>query len=420
MLKNTLLQQKNEKESLINQSYVLRHQLLSAKKLLDTDLIKVITGPRRAGKSIFSLLLLKDRDFAYVNFDDENLMGLSNYDEIVSTIAEVYPDCKLIYFDEIQNLPKWEVFVNKLKRRGYNLVLTGSNANLLSSELASALTGRYAAIEILPFSFSEYLTVKKIECAKGEVILPEAKGKILSLLGDYLKNGGFPEVAVKNFEAKPYLTTLVDAIMFKDVVKRHGVRYSVKISDLFSYLVAHFGSEFSFTKIGKTLGFRSTVTVENYLSYLEDAYLVFCLNRFSFKMKEQLKAPKKAYFVDNGLISAKAFQFSQNTGKLMENAVFIQLLRKGYLPNISLFYYKTRNKREVDFIVKEGLNVTELIQVCFDVTEPEVKSRELKALIEAAAELKCSKARIITWDFESQEKNGLTVDFIPLWKWLIS
>lgn len=416
MVKNLILQHKEEKEKLLSKFYILREKLEFAKKFLETDLIKVITGPRRAGKSVFSMLLLKDKNFAYLNFDDENLLRIKNTDEMVKGIFEVYPKPDFIFFDEIQNLEKWELFVNKLQRRGYNLILTGSNARLLSSELATALTGRHLPIEIFPFNFWEFLKGKNFEL--GKELIPEEKGKVLNYLDLYLKNGGFPEVVVKNLEAKTYLDTLFDALLLKDVVKRYKVRFSQKIYDLALYLISNFSNEFSFTKLKNILDFRSVNTIQNYLRYLEEAYLVFVLNRFSFKKKEQIKTSKKVYLVDNGFILAKSFQFSENIGKLMENLVFSELLKRGYKPNKSLFYYKTRNQKEIDFILKEGRKIKTLIQVCYSFNYQ--TKRETSALIEGGQELNCQDLKIITWDKEKEEKiKNQKIKFIPFWKWLL-
>lgn len=421
MIKNIVLQHKLEQEKILSQDYILREKLDFAKKYLDSDLIKVITGARRAGKSIFSFLLLKDKNFAYLNFDDDQLLKIKNYDEIVKAIFEVYSESKYILFDEIQNLEKWEIFVNKLQRRGYNLILTGSNAKLLSKELGTVLTGRYIPIEIFPFSFREFLVAKNFKVKKEYLKIPEVKGKILGYLDEYLKKGGFPEVVLKNLPAETYLETLFDAILFKDVVKRYKVRFSQEIYDLAVYLISNFCSEFSFNKLKNILKFRSTNTLQKYLKYLEEAYLFFPLNRFSFKVKEQIKSPRKIYLVDNGFILAKAFRFSQNTGRLMENLVFVEILRRGYRINRDVFYYQTRNKKEVDFVLKKGVNVEELIQVCYEINNFEVRKREIKSLFEASEELKCDNLSIITWDYEAEDEfKGKKIKFIPLWKWLLS
>ncbi|MFH1441412.1 MAG: DUF4143 domain-containing protein [Candidatus Omnitrophota bacterium] len=209
-------------------------------------------------------------------------------------------------------------------------------------------------------------------------------------------------------------------MLLKDVVKRFRVRYTQQIYDLAHYLMAHFASEFSYNKLRNALGLRSTATVEKYARYLEEAYLLYSLNRFSYKFKEQIKTPKKAYFVDTGILAAKAFQLSPNSGRLMENAVFIELVRRGYIPNESLFYYKTRNNKEVDFITRQGTKVNSLIQVCLDLDFEDTRKREQNALVEAGKELECGCLIILSWDTESQvDVKGAKIDIVLLWKWLV-
>jgi predicted AAA+ superfamily ATPase len=236
-----------------------------------------------------------------------------------------------------------------------------------------------------------------------------------------MRNGGFPEVVVKNLEARTYLETLSNSILFKDVVKRYNLRFSQKIYDLNNYLNSNFSSEFSFSKLKNILDFRSTVTLQNYLSYLEESFLVFILNRFSFKVKEQIKTPKKVYIVDNGFCSYMSPGFSMDYGKLMENLVFVEIMRRGYKLNKDVFFYKTRNNKEVDFILKKGINIEKLIQVCYKIEDLRTKERETKALIEASQDLDCDDLLVITWDVEDEKiSQGKKIKFIPIWKWLLS
>ena len=422
MLKDIVLKQKLKKEELLKSQYVDRTKEPFAKKWLDSNLIKVVLGPRRAGKSVFSLMLLRDHDFMYFDFDDEVLAveGSIGTAELMKELHSAYGDIKTILFDEIQNLPAWELFVNRLHREGYNLVLTGSNARLLSMELATHLTGRHMPIELLPFDFKEFLKGKKFEIDPEYKSLPEKHGQLLNLLDHYLLNGGFPEVVVSNLDPADYLEVLFDSLLFKDVVKRHRVKFSTQISTLGSHLVNNFASLYTLNKLMKTLNLKSVHTVAKYTSYLEEAYLIFSLSRYSPKSRQRINSPKKVYVVDNGFISAKAIQHSPDRGKLMENLVFTELVKHGAKPNRDLFYYKTRNDREVDFVVKKGLEVTELMQVCYDLTNPDVEQRETKALFEASEELKVKKLTVLTWDEEREiKKNGATIQFIPLWKWLL-
>ena len=420
LLKTIVSKQKTEKETLLSLPYVERAKAEKGMQWASSDLIKVVLGPRRAGKSVFSLMLLKDREFAYFNFDDPALVGekLDLY-ELMDELRSVYGDTKYVLFDEIQNLLGWELFANHLHRQGYNVVLTGSNANLLSMELATHLTGRHFPIEILPFDFNEFLRAKNF-----------AGGESLKLMEEYLVNGGFPEVVIKNQQPQGYLDVLFDAVLFKDVVKRHKVRFPSQIDQLGSYLVSNISGQYSARRLANVLKFKSDVTLERYLSYLAEAYVLFSLSRYSAKAGMRLKSPKKVYVVDNGFVSAKAVQHSPDKGKLMENLVFTELVKRGVKPNRELFYYKTRNNREVDFVVKKGVDVTELIQVCYDLTNPDVEQRETKALFEASGELsakggsasggKVPKLTVLTWDEKREvKKDGNVIQLKPLWEWLL-
>jgi len=423
MLKSTVLKQKQEKERLLSLPYIERTKKKEANKWLDSDLIKVVLGPRRAGKSVFSLMLLKERPFAYFNFDDESLPGEEKFDldELMSELRQAYGNTKYILFDEIQNLPKWELFVNRLHREGYNLVLTGSNAKLLSKELATALTGRHIPIQILPFDFNEILIAKGYKFSPDKLLVPEEKAKFLEYLNEYMINGGYPEVVIKNLDPRDYLDVLFDSLLFKDVVKRHKIRFSEQIDWLGLYLINNTAGQYSIRKLTNILGFKSDITLERYLSYLTEAYLIFSLCRYSTKVNLRLKSPKKIYIVDNGFVVAKAVRHSPDTGKLMENLVFTEMVKRGNEPNREIFYYKTRNDREVDFVIKKGTEVVELIQVAYEINNYDTEQREVKALLEASQELNISNLTILTWNEEREvKKDSKVIKFQPLWKWLLS
>ena len=403
-------------------SYISRTKESFGKKWLDSNLIKVVLGPRRAGKSVFSLVLLRDRPFMYFNFDDEVLSGVGGIDtdELMKELHAAYGQIKTALFDEIQNLPGWELFVNRLHRSGYNLVLTGSNAHLLSKEFATHLTGRHMPIEILPFDFNEFLRAKKFQVDAEYSALPERRGELLNLMENYLFNGGFPEVAVHNVDPKDYLDVLLDSLIFKDVVKRHRVKFSTQIDNLAAHLINNFANLYTVRKLLDALNLKSATTVEKYIDYLEEAYLIFSLLRYSPKSLQRIKSPRKVYAVDNGFVSAKAIQHSPDKGKLMENLVFTELVKRGVKPNRELFYYKTRNDREVDFVVKKGIEVVELIQVCYESINSEVEQRETKALFEASGELNVKKLTILTWDEKREvKKDGSAIQLKPLWEWLL-
>lgn len=414
-LREILLSHRQERDDLLNQPTIPREALEEAKKGLGHGLIQVVIGPRRAGKSIFCLQLLKGTQFAYVNFDDERLFQLDRYDELLAAIREVYGLQKTFLFDEIQNLNRWELFVNRLQRKGLQLVLTGSNSRLLSQELATHLTGRHLTFRLLPFSFREYLEAKGVAFDPAP-LLKEGEGDLKHHLANYLTLGGYPEVVVKGIDPRGYLKTLFESILFKDIVKRHNVRYPQKLYDLAAYLVTHHASEFSYTAIGKFLAFRSTHTVEKYVDFLEEAFLILKVVRFSFSPKERVRSPKKCYGIDTGLIDAVKFKTSPDLGRLVENAVALELYRK----KSDFYSYRTRVGKEVDFALKEGMRIKTLVQVCYDLSGPKTREREMKALVQAMQELGTAEGVILTWDEEAEEKlAGRRLSFIPLWKWLL-
>jgi hypothetical protein len=414
-MKEIVLSQKIERDELLGGRYVQRDGLENARKSLQSNLIKVIIGPRRAGKSVFSIQMLGGLNFAYLNFDDERLVSASNYDDLLKAIRQVYGETKLVLFDEIQNLPKWELFINRLHRRGFNVIITGSNAHLLSQELSTHLTGRYIQFRVFPFSFLEFLRAK--EFAIDEVLdLKERQGLLLGHLDAYLEKGGYPEVVVKDSDARNYLITLFESVLFKDIVKRYSVRYTKMLSDLAHYLITNHSNEFSYTKLKNILEFRSVHTVENYANYLNEAFLMFSVDRFSFKLKEQMRSPKKGYAYDTGVINAIKFKTGKDIGRLLENLVAVELMRRG----IEFYYYRSVNGKEVDFVIKRGAEVDELIQVCYEIDHHTTRKREMTSLAKAGKDLGCEHLTILNWDYEAEEKHsGNRINFTPLWKWLI-
>ena len=213
---------------------------------------------------------------------------------------------------------------------------------------------------------------------------------------------------------------IFDALVFKDVVKRHRVKFSTQVANLGGHLINNFANLYTVRKILEILNLKSASTIEKYIKYLEEAYVIFSLLRYSHKSVQRIKSPRKVYAVDNGFITAKAVQHSPDKGKLMENLVFTELVKRGVKPNRDLFYYKTRNDREVDFVVKNGVEVTELVQVCYESISSDVEQRETKALVEASDELKVKKLTVLTWDEKrTVKKDNVTIEFRPLWEWLL-
>ena len=419
MINNIIYQQYEERNDLLKHPYIDRIDVSAKAEYLSTGLIKLITGPRRSGKSVLSLQLLKDENFAYLNFDDDLLLKHFDENRVIQSLNEVYPGYRYMFLDEIQNLPDWELWVNKLYRRGVNLIVTGSNARLLSREMATSLTGRYLQIEVFPFSFAEVLRFHKVSLSGQLALTPQKTGIILSHLNSYLLNGGFPEIILNPAVIKNYLSSLFDSVLLKDIMRRFQIRHSQQLYNLSNYLLANYTNPYSYNQLKTDLNFSSVATVQKFIGYLSEPYLFLNLTRYSTKIKTQQKAPKKSYIIDNGFIKARSFELSPNWGRLLENVVFIELLRRHYKPGLDLFYYRTRNDREIDFVCRKGHKVDQLIQVCYDITNPKILKREITALLEASSELGCSNLLIITRNNEEiVEANKQNIHLLPGYKWL--
>jgi len=421
MIRNILHQQQEERDILLQQAYIHRIEDSAIADLLNTTLIKLISGPRRAGKSVIALQVLKDQNFAYLNFDDELLLKHFDEDAVIQGLNDVYTGFNYLLLDEIQNLPEWELWVNKLYRRGVNLVITGSNSRLLSHEMASTLTGRFVQITVLPFSFAETIRFNKQTLPANVTLTPVGTGKLLGLLHTYLFNGGFPETVLNPGMLKNYLSSLFDSVLLKDILKRFRVRQTQQLYDLSNFLLSNYTNLFSFNQIKEALDFNSVATVQKFTGYLEESYLFQHITRYSNRIKNQQKSAQKIYIIDNGFIKARSFELSPNYGRLLENIVFIELLRRDYKPELDLFYYRTRNDREIDFLVRKGHRIEQLIQVCYDMEQPKVRKHEIDALLEAAKELNCTDLLLITWDKEDLiEIDQLKIKQLPAYKWLLN
>ena len=419
MIKNILFQQQEERDSLLKHPYIERMDVIVKAEYLSTGLVKLITGPRRAGKSVLALQLLKNENFAYLNFDDDLLLKHFDEDAVIQALNELYPGYQYLLLDEIQNLPNWELWVNKLYRRGVNLVITGSNAKLLSREMATSLTGRYVQIAVYPFSFAEFLYFQKISIPEQETLTPQKAGIVLSHLNTYLLNGGFPEIVLNQSILKNYLSSLFDSVLLKDIMRRFQIRQSQQLYDLSNYLLTNYTNPYSYNQLKTDLNFSSVSTVQKFVGYLSEPYLFLNLTRYSTKIKLQQKSQKKSYIIDNGFIYARSFELSPNYGRLLENVVFVELLRRNYKPELDIFYYRTRNDREIDFVCRKGYRVEQLIQVCYDITSPKALKREIDALVEASSELACNNLLLITWNKEETiKRNEFNIQLLPAYKWL--
>ena len=413
-MKTIVLNQRKERDELLSRPYLTRRSNHDEDMLLNSHLIKLITGPRRVGKSTQALLMLRNKNFAYLNFDSQQLLDAWDANLVMRMLDDVYPGYDYLLLDEVQNLEGWDMWVSELYRIGKNLVITGSNAKMLSSEMATVLTGKYLQVEMLPFSLEEFFDWNKLELHN---LKPEQDAECKVLTDDYMRNGGYPEVVASRQLVRSYLDTLFDSIVWKDVAKRHSVRNITDLNNLAMYLVSNFCNPLSANELSEELGFSSVNTTKKFMDYLHEPYLFYYLSRYNNKLKLMKKAPRKVYVVDNGFVAAKAFSLSENLGRLLENQVFIELIRQGYNTEKTMFYYRSRNDKEVDFVLRKENRVERLVQVCYDLSSPKTEKREVDSIVECAGELKCSNLTIVAKEDERTiEKDGYSINVLPISK----
>ena len=392
------------------------------------NFVNVIIGPRRAGKtyflydSILNKLKLKDEEFIFMDFEDAALNGINSNDvaETINLHEEYYKKKpRYLFFDEIQGVNNWDKAIRTLfETKKYVIFLSGSSSKLLSKEIATSLRGRAISHSVLPLSFKEFLNFRKVELKN--FYSSSEENKIKNYLREYLKYGGFPNIVIEKEIAERFFQEYVDLVVFRDVIERHKIKNVFIIKFLIKSMISSFAKEFSIHNLFNTLKSQnikvSKKTLYEYALYLEDAFFSFLLKKFSYSMKKTDLSIPKIFINDMGLVNFSSMNFSENLGKIMENAVFLELLRR----EKEIFYFKAITKEEADFVIKEGKKIKQIFQVCYSLSEPEVKKREINSLIKAGKELKCNNLSIITWDYEAEEKiRNKKIKFIPIWKWLL-
>ena len=400
------------------------------RQFIDTNQVVTVMGPRRAGKSYIMRQAAEDlikkgvppASILFVNFEDPRFTETSV--KFLNTLWETYLEflapkgVPTLFLDEIQEIPGWEKWVRTAHELGKaRIVVSGSNARLLSRELGTLLTGRHLDLGVAPLSFMEFLEFNGMVFGDS-ADFPARAVEIKGFLRKYLEFGAFPEV-VLSVPKKEILLNYFEDIIHKDLLRRFRIRKADGLKSLVKYYLSNSASLVPFPRLGKSLAL-SPESVEKFSGLLEQVYTVFLLKRFSFKVREQEKSPKKVYTVDTGLSNAVGFRFSENLGKLAENAVFLELKRRQILdPGFELYYWKDAEHREVDFVIKEGLKVGGLIQVCWNAGDVNTRAREVRSLVKAMAEFNLAEASVITEDEEgSEEVKGKIIRFVPLWKWL--
>jgi hypothetical protein len=415
----------------IETGIIRSNYLKKMKNFLQNNMIIALIGVRRAGKSFIMKQLAKNlisnginaKDILIVNFEDRRFTDLSLefLDRIFETYLEfVKPNSKpYIFLDEIHKVEKWEKWVRTFQelQKG-KILISGSTANLLKSELANLLTGRHLDLIVFPLDFKEFLSFKNLEI-KDLLDIINKKIEIKSFMREYCEFGGFPEV-VLSVNKKEILLSYFEDIITKDIVLRYKVKKVKELTNLARFYLTNISNLITYTSLENSLGITAD-TIEKFSRYMEESFLIFFVNKFSKKIKEVEKSPRKIYCIDVGLSNAVGLRFSENIGRIIENLVAIALKKQSLQdPNIEIFYWKDYQQNEVDFVIKEGLEIKQLIQVTYASGKDEIEKREIKALLKASELLKCEDLLIITWDLEDEMKaNNKIINCLPLWKWLL-
>lgn len=399
----------------------LRSRQLVEKIDTETKEVIDIIGPRRSGKSSIMKIIIQrlktKGNYLYINFEDPYFIDHNIpmvFEELVETYKEYYQS-KLTYlfFDEVQNIASWEKAVRKLRDSGeYKIFISGSSSKLLSSELASLLSGRHLSYQLLPLSFTEYLDFGGITIqGKKDIILKERA--LLRHFSEYLEWGGFPAVVLSRKQEllKQYYLDMIQ----KDIVKRYEIREKAVLDKMGVYLLTNSAKTISVSAMKNLYGISHELA-STYLEYFKDAFLVFEVPQFSYSVKTQQKALKKIYAVDTGLANTISFRFSEDKGRILETSVFIALKQQGK----EMYYYKTRSGKEVDFLIKENNNKVRLLQVAWDIEDEKTRLRETGSLVEVMEEQKVGEGLLLTYDTsEKISVNGKQIQIQPVYQWLL-
>lgn len=379
-----------------------KRDLLSSLPSLVMDYALIISGIRRCGKSTLLAQILTDRyqfeEAVFLNFDTPLLYGFEFNDfRIVDEVIKESEQYKVLFFDEIQVVDGWEVYVRGKLDEGYYIVVTGSNASMLSRELGTKLTGRHITKELFPFSYAEYCGFKEQEIGETS-------------LYDYLYKGGFPQYL--QLDNSDVLSDLVNDIIYRDIAVRYNIRDDHSLKSLLAYLVGNVGNLVSASKLKQVLGVKSTSTVSDYFSYFEQTYLINFVPKFSYSYKSQLLNPKKVYCVDNGVVSIASPSFTRDEGRRLENMVFTELRRR-----YTEIYYYNENQKECDFVVAEKGTPHLAIQVCYALTA-ENRQREIEGLLDALSFFKMSDGLLLS--FNQSDKyivEDKTIHVMPVYEY---
>ena len=391
---------------------------------LNSPLAQVVIGVRRSGKSTLcsKVMLESGLPFGYINFDDDRLgkLTVDAFDTLLRALYQLNGDFNHLFLDEVQNIEGWELFVNRMLRQGMHMLITGSNANLLSGELATHLTGRYHQIELMPFSFQEYCSCKDVNTSSYTTKAIALRDKALN---DYLFAGGFPELLLlSEAEQGDYVRSLVRTIVEKDIAKRYKLRYAQTLMDVANQVLDEFSQEHSFATVQKKHNLKSPNTAKKYLQYLQNAYLVLALPRFSLKSSER-RSVHKYYAIDPAMIAKRDDALmTESLGLRLENMVAVELKRRAAIDE-QIYYFRKVREYEVDFVRVKGTQVQELIQVTYDFTQPRTKlyNREVGNLVKASNVLHCDNLTLVMMYGEPGDivEGGKTIHCVLATDWLL-
>lgn len=417
LLKEIVLEQKEE--FLHSPRGVARAKLQDLIVEFDAPQVTIIKGVRRCGKSTLLAQLidfLPSQKFHYLNFEDERLISfdVSLFNLLLEIFYEVNGKQTLFIFDEIQVVEDWERFIRRLHNSRNKIIITGSNADLLSQELGTKLTGRHSDIELFPFSYTEYLRYKHYKYHDDDLYITEKRGELHKYFSEYLTKGGMP-IYLQD-QRQSVLNSLYEDIIMRDVVQRYKIDNIKLFRELTLYLLSNSTSSLTYNKIAEYFNFGSVNTVIKYIGYLENCYFFFLINPFSPSFKKQVAAPKKLYTICNAFIDKIGFHLTSNHGGLLENLVFLELKRR--FSNI--FYYKTTKNTEVDFMVYNNPKEFKLIQVTWSLSDAKTRERETVALIQAMNETKAQEAWILTEsETETIQADNKTIHVMPVYQWIL-
>lgn len=414
ILKELIVEQKKDFEK--KEKFVERTILKEIKQYLNLPHVIIISGLRRSGKSTLLKEIkhryYEDENIYYFNFEDERLVNftLEDFNLLFETFMEIVGKSNIFFFDEIQVVNGWEAFVRRMNDKGYKFFITGSNSSMLSREMGTKLTGRSIAIELYPFSFKECLSYANVDTNKT-MFLTEERALIKKEFNEYIDNGGMPEYRI--YKNDKTLKDLYENILYRDVIVRYNLSDEKSLKELTHFLFSNYGKEISYNTLKSMLNLGSVNTVKHYTSHLENSYLIFTIPKYDESLKKQIYSKKKVYVIDMGLINLISFKFSKNSGRILENIVFLELKRK----NKEIFYHK--EKSECDFIIKDKLEIVQAIQVTQNLDDGN-KSREIAGLLDACNKYKLKEGMILTYD---QEEDIIVDDkkivVKPVWKWLL-